>query len=249
MSTALREAAAGALAPIQGVIMLVRSRGMWPAALLPLLLGLAWSAFSLLLVFAVPRPENWFWAGVHYALRGVLLSGIIFVQTLIALAAPILDLLSEKTEQVLGARPRTLLWRDLLRARVWWRMLLALIEAVKLLGFKLLLVLASTALSWIPIAGPPLAYLISGLATGIDFLDYPLARRDIPLRTKLAWARQHWAAALAFGATVLFLLSIPGVGGIMLTPSVVGGTYLLLQLGDVSETVSTTTPAPRAQLA
>ncbi len=223
---------AGAWAPVDGAIMLVQSRRLWPYAAFPVVLGVFWSGLTLVELFAVPDAEGWFWTALHWLMKASVAAAIVGVQILIALCAPLLDWLSEQTEEELGTLPQgPPFWRELLSARFWLNAVRALLEAIRLLGLKLVLGVVAGIFGFIPQAGEIIAYVVSGIATGIDFVDYPLARRNRRLREKLAWARANAPAIVSYGAVVLAFLSVPGLGGLMLAPAVIGGTRLTMNLG------------------
>lgn len=222
----------GLAAPLRGFLILARTKALWPYAALPTLLGLVWGALVLVQVLAVPAGGGWLLAVLGFILKWALAASILMIQLLIVLCAPLLDWLSERTEEAIGALPRgESFWRELFSLRFLIRSVRAVVEAVKLLGFKLGVALVAAVVGFFPLIGPVAAALLYGVVTGIDFLDYPLARRDWVLRRKLAWAKQNAPGVLAYGVAVFLLLSIPGVGGILLAPCVVGGSDLVFRLG------------------
>lgn len=231
----LREIGLALLSPLRGLWLLVRNPGLIPYALPPLFLGILWSALFALERFALPElpaGDAWYLVAMRWSAGAVLGASVVLIQILIALSAPLLDWLGEQTEEALGVRPRgPSFLRELLTLGFVRRSFATMIEAVKLLGFKLVVYALALPLALVPVVGPPLSSILSGLATGVDFLDYPLARRHHRLDTKLAWARQHWAATLCFGLSVFGLLSVPVVAALMLPACVVGGTDLVFRLG------------------
>jgi len=231
----VREIGLALLSPLRGLWILVRHPGLLPYALPPLLLGVIWSALFALERFALPElpgGDAWYLTAMRWSAEFILGASVVLIQILIALSAPLLDWLGEQTEEALGVRPRGPgFFRELLTLAFVRRGIASLIEAVKLLGFKLVVYAIALPLAFIPVVGPPLSSVLSGVATGVDFLDYPLARQRHSLDVKLAWARQHWGATLAFGLSVFGLLSVPVVAALMLPAAVVGGTDLVFRLG------------------
>jgi len=225
-----RQIIAGLGAPFQGVVVLTKNRNLWALSLVSLTLGLVWSGLALL-ELAVPVSEVWWKQGLSALANGLLGAGIIFLQILIAACAPLLDLLGERTEAHLKIGLAGAPLTEILTLRFVKNGIRAIVEALKLLTFKVVLYAVSALIHLIPLVGPPLAYLLSGIATGADFLDYPLARRGLPLKAKLARLRTVWPASISFGLSVFLILSIPGAGGIMLAPAVIGGTWLISYLG------------------
>ncbi|RMF17063.1 MAG: hypothetical protein D6761_05095 [Candidatus Dadabacteria bacterium] len=221
----------GATAPFRGLLYLASHRELWPYAAAPFLLGLVWSGISLA-EWSIPAGEAWWSTALWTMLRWFLEAGILFVQLLIALTAPLLDLLGEETEEQLGIRPQgPPFWKELFSLQFIRRSLSVAFEAGKLLAFKLLLFGIAAIVALIPVIGPWIAWPLSGVATGLDFVDYPLARRNWTLREKLDAVRAYWPAVLAFGLIVFALFEIPGLGGILLPPAVIGGTLLVARLG------------------
>ena len=218
-------------APIIGIKIIARNRRMRWYALPTTLLGAAWGAFATLGAFAIPETGGWWQSALAVILEWSLAATILFIQIMIALLAPILDLLSEETEAAIGTLPpQPPLLRQIVTPAFWLQALGALLEAIKLLIFKLLLYGVSFLFVWIPAVGPYLAGLVAGIATGADFLDYPFARRYWTLRQKLQAIKPYWVAATVFGVMVYGLFEIPGLAGIMVAPCVVGGTLLLRHL-------------------
>jgi uncharacterized protein involved in cysteine biosynthesis len=245
-----RELGLALLSPLRGLWILVRHPGLVPYALPPLALGVFWSLLFALQRFALPElpaGEQWYLEALRWFVDAVLSASVVMIQVLIALSAPLLDWLGEQTEEALGVRPRGPgFFRELLTLTFVRRGLHSLVEALKLLGFKLLIYAFALPLALVPVAGPPLSSLLSGIATGVDFLDYPLARRHHRLQTKLAWARQHWAATLCFGLSVFGLLSVPVLAALALPACVVGGTDLVFRLGPPPRRVKPGGTAERA---
>ena len=220
----LREALWGLSAPLVGTSLLVRNPSLWPVSLLPMGAGLLWSLLALL-QYASGTLQGGFlgWIGFVFVASFAVL--IVAVQVLIAVLSPLLDLLSEKTERIVGHEPL------ILSGTFLGRVLRALSEAGKLLVFKLVLGLAAFVVAMVPVVGFPLAVLMVGLVLALDFLDYPMARRLLPLAEKRRWLRVHSSAAVAFSLSCYAFLLVPGLGGLFLAPSVVGGTWLVCRTG------------------
>jgi uncharacterized protein involved in cysteine biosynthesis len=219
----------GVGAPWRGLRLLAKTRALWPWAVVPTALGLTWSFLVGLQLAAGFATGGWLLAALAF-LAGIALSAaLLIIQTLLALASPILDLLSEETEEAVGARaPGPGLLRELATTRFWLRMVRALIEALKLLGLKLILAVLVLPLSFLPVVGPLVGVLATATVTAIDFLDYPLARRDLALGRKLRWLAARPLRSIGFSLATLAWISIPIVGGLMLAPAVIGGTLLVL---------------------
>lgn len=227
---AIRQIRIGLAAPWRGAGFLLRHRQLWRPAVVPTIFGLTWSMLVLLKLLVGGGSGGWLMLAFAWLLNVAIVAGIFLAQVMIAVSSPLLDWLSEQAEEaVRGRPPGPPLWRLLLQASFWWRMLQILYEAIKLLAFKAVLGVVALLIGLTPGVGFLLALAISSFITGIDLLDYPLDRRRMPLRRKLQWFGRHWPKAFSFSAATLAWISIPGVGGLMLAPAVVGGTLIVLE--------------------
>lgn len=232
----VREALWGVAAPVVGLGILVRSPSLWAVALVPSLVGVVWSLMALLQYASGTLQGGLLgWVGFVFVVSFAVM--IVTIQVIIALLSPLLDLLSERTERVLGYQEARIVAG--LAARLWS----ALLESGKLLAFKLVLAAFAFVVGLVPLIGLPLAALLVGLALALDFLDYPMARRLLPLSEKRRWVRVHPAAAAAFSLSCYVLLLVPGLGGLFLAPSVVGGTWLVSRTGLLGDGAVEESPA------
>jgi CysZ protein len=79
-----------------------------------------------------------------------------------------------------------------------------------------------------------LAFMVSAVLLSVEYLDYPMGRRRMPLRAKAAFARRYVWELLGFGLPLLFGLMLPFVGVALLPIGVAGGTLLFCRLaGDL----------------
>ncbi|MBW2402413.1 MAG: EI24 domain-containing protein, partial [Deltaproteobacteria bacterium] len=65
---------------------------------------------------------------------------------------------------------------------------------------------------------------------GIDYIDWPAARRDWSVRDRVAFTRRQLPAVAGFGTGVSLLLFIPLVNLFFMPAAVAGGTLLFLAL-------------------
>lgn len=217
---------AGLSAPLHGARLLLSRRALWPYAALPVFLGLLWSAASLLYLWTLPASFG-LAAVLAYLFAAALGLVIVIIQIAIALASPLLDYLAERSETELGIPPAG-------SGSFWLRAPRALWEGIKLLGFKLLIFLVALLALTLPVIGVALFVLLSGLCLSLDFLDYPMARRDWPAARRRRWLRDHLPAVCTFSLVCYFGLLTPGLGGLLLAPLVIGGTWLVCS--DLEET-------------
>lgn len=197
---------------------MLRAPRLWGLAWFPALLGLGWALGA--------------WTAADYFARGGLvawLAGaslmalVILLQIILALASPLLDALSARAEPLWQPQAPPLPAESHTAA-----IARALREGLLLLGSKLLLMLACTPLLLFE-AGRWLWWPLAGFLIAVDFLDYPLSRRRLPLRARRALLRRHAAAVIGYSLVCYGLLLTPGVGGLALLPCVLGGTWLMLR--------------------
>ena len=78
--------------------------------------------------------------------------------------------------------------------------------------------------------GPVLVVPASAVLLALQCMDYPMDRRRLGLRGKLAFARGHMWELLGMGLPILPVLAIPFVGALGLPFAVVGATILFVEL-------------------
>jgi CysZ protein len=233
----LTKFASGVSCLFRGLADLATCPGMWPWALLPLVLNLL--VFSLVLVAAV-------WAAAHYAsglsesgwgvlwgsLAGLaafalvlLLSFFTFGLVAPVLAAPFNEMLSQQAERRLTGSTGELkdrpLATELLRA-AW--------SATKLFLLEVAVVFPALLLLLIPFAGVVLFAIPAGLFIALAYLDYPLDRRKLGVRQKLAFCRRHAAEVMGFGLTAYLVMMVPFLNVLMIPVAAVAGARLFVDL-------------------
>lgn len=180
------------------------------------------------------------WARAEGVLRSVLLFGVRAVLWLLGIfvlfalssviASPFNDALSEAVERLEAgteAPPFTLrtLLRDLLRTLV--------VEAGKLLLYLGLvgpLFLVGLFVPAVAAVVGPLAFVLTALYLALDYVDWPLARRNQPAGARLRLLRRRFAPLLGFGAGVWMCLYVPLLNLFFMPAAVAGGTLLFLDL-------------------
>ncbi|MDP3275621.1 MAG: EI24 domain-containing protein [Deltaproteobacteria bacterium] len=97
------------------------------------------------------------------------------------------------------------------------------------------LLLAALALLFAPLSWlfGALGVIVAALSLAFDALDWPLARRGLGLRQRLAWMGTHKRVVLGLGTGVSLLALIPGLP-IVLLPAIVVGAVSLIQRVDES---------------
>jgi CysZ protein len=231
---------------------------LWPWAALPFLVsllafGLAiWAFVANLDAIAGPlehaldpgEPSAWWgwaWAGplllfavlVRWLLLAALGVAIYFLFTVLGgvVAAPFLDVLSERVEEIVsGERPRAARGlADVLRAA-----LRSIVEECKRTLFFLAVQLAILLFGLIPGLQPVAAVAslaFSALFLPLDYTAYALDRRRVPFRARRRWILANGEAMLGFGGFGLALFFVPGLSFLCLPWLVTSGTLLVLELG------------------
>ena len=219
--SAARDALDALRAPLVGARLLLTERSLWAPAALPVALGLIWSVLSLSMAAATGTAGSLLVIIMAFTLAAALLAGIVVVQLLLALCAPLFDWLSERTEYALGAQQRD-------AGDPWTtRTLRSIAIGFRLFALKLLLLLVVLVVSFMPPIGTVLSWVLIGFTLSVDFLDYPMTRRGWSSAHKRAWLGRHWATVLSFSLLVYLLLILPGAGGLLLAPAIIGGTWLV----------------------
>lgn len=211
-----RSPLAGVAAPIHGLIAL-KHGALWGLAWFPAILGLAWaySAWTAQGYFAEGGVLGW--------LAGAGLMGlVVFLQLLLALLSPLLDALSARAEPLWNAHP------DFPQESAFAAMFRALEEGIRLLVWKLGLVILFSPFLLFE-AGQYVWMPLSGFLIAVDFLDYPLSRRQLPFSERKRLFRKNAPAMLGYAIVCNVLLLTPGLGGLAFLPCMLGGTWLVLR--------------------
>jgi len=219
--SAARDAIDALRAPLVGARLLVTERSLWGPAALPVGLGLIWSVLSLSMAAATGTAGSLLVVIMAFTLAAALLIGIIVVQLLLALCAPLFDWLSERTERVIGESVND-------SGDAWTtRTLRSIAIGFRLFALKLALLVVVVIVSFMPPIGTVLSWVLIGFTLSVDFLDYPMTRRGWSAAHKRAWLGRHWATVVTFSLLVYLLLILPGAGGLLLAPAIIGGTWLV----------------------
>src|SRR5262245_45887901 len=234
----LRRFAAGAWHVPAGFLFLLRNPPLWPLAALPALLA---SGLALLGVvsawYVLPRMDAAFapspgQVGDALALLASVVLGMLTLATglmlgvglALVLTAPLLDLLSQRTER--RVRGFTVDEGRGLRFE--------LVQSLKGALFFSLAVPLAFLLGLIPFVGPPLAVLWGAWALTFQLTDGPLTRRGFDFTRKRAFHSLWGAEAIGFGLLGLLALLVP-FANLLLAPALtVGATRLVLELSEVS---------------
>ena len=197
--------------------------------------GAVWSLF----------PESWNEAtgwvgGLLRALRGLIefiagvlltLLGLVLVLVVSAVvAAPFNDALSEAVEHILTGETAPPFSLSRMVADVARTVRLELLKVMLYLVVVGPMFLASFVIPVVGQAVSLVGFALTAIYLGIDYVDWPAARRDWSVRDRLAFARRHLPAVAGFGTGVWLLLFIPLVNLLFMPAAVAGGTILFLSL-------------------
>lgn len=201
------------------------------------LAGAVWSLF----------PEGWSEAsgwtgGLLRALRWLLevlagiaiaLLGLVAVFLLSSVvAAPFNDALSEAVEDILtGRRAAPFSFR---------RMVVDIVRTIRIELLKVFVYVAVIGPMFIvsfliPGVGQVVslaAFVLTAVYLGVDYIDWPAARRDWSVGDRIAFVRRQLPAVAGFGSGVWVLLFIPLINLFFMPAAVAGGTILFVDLGE-----------------
>lgn len=236
-----RRAAAGAWHVPAGFFFLLRNPPLWPLAALPAALAIALSTLGLgaswyyvprvLLAFGPARET----VGDFVSLAAAIVLGLVTLVTgamlglglALLLTAPLLDLLSQRTERRERGLPEGGAPGRGLPFEIASSLRGALFFAVAVpLAFLTGLV---------PFVGPPLATLWGAFALAYQFTDGPLGRRGFEFGEKLRWHREWGPEAIGFGLVGLLAVLVPFANLLVAPALTVGATRLVLDLGGAAE--------------
>jgi len=244
-------AAAGAWHVPAGFGFLLRRPGLWPFAVLPVLLAVVLvSAGVVAGLFLVPWVVERFapaplsvpvWVEMSINVLVVVVTigsgAFLGLGLALALTSPALDVLSSQVEARArghaGASSRGTGW-----------------EALQALRGSLYFLVAAPGvfvLGLIPIVGPFLSMGWGGWAVAFQMTDSALSRRGMSFAGKRRWHRTWRAESLGFGLAGMVGLLVPFANLVLAPALVTGGTLLVLDLEDLE--AERLQPAPEAEVA
>jgi CysZ protein len=167
-----------------------------------------------------------FIAGILIAVLGLVL--VLIVSSIVA--APFNDALSEAVEHILTGEPAPPFSLRRMFADVARTIRLELLKVLVYLAVVGPMFLASFIIPGIGQVVSLLAFALTAVYLGIDYVDWPAARRNWSVRDRLSFARSQLPAVAGFGTGVWLLLFIPLVNLLFMPAAVAGGTILFLSL-------------------
>ncbi|MDH3622701.1 MAG: EI24 domain-containing protein [Myxococcales bacterium] len=188
-------------------------------------------------------PDSWGqatgWVGALLAalrwvidlLLGLLLAvlGLVLVVILSSIvAAPFNDALSEAVEHILTGEPAP--------PFSFKRMVADIVRTVRLELLKVLIYVAVVgplflASFLVPGIGQIISlvgFALTAIYLGVDYVDWPAARRDWSVADRVGFVRRRLAAVAGFGTGVWVLLFVPLVNLFFMPAAVAGGTMLFI---------------------
>ncbi len=257
---AIASATTGLSALPAGAWYLFGHRNLWPFAAAPLIVNLLLYVFlgglavayvlPVLVGWLTPTTFPWWLSWVEPVLRpflgwlvwllSLLLLAVVGALSFTAvgsvIAAPFLDLLSEKVENLeLGrslGRPFSLgaLMEDATRT---------VVQACLKLTVVATLFVATLPLLIVPVIGGVAVTVINSYFAiwylAAEFLDLPMSRAGWSLTQRRAWLQRRRGAVFGFGAAVYLVCMVPLMGFLVLPVAAVSGTRLFVTLCDPSE--------------
>ncbi|MCZ6603147.1 MAG: EI24 domain-containing protein [Planctomycetota bacterium] len=196
-----------------------------------LLVGAVW-AYDPLYDQFVSSTSTGFWAPfVRWAIFFVYLVAFTLVSIFLfnvvgtAIAAPFLDPLSHRVEvAALGDVEGGEIGRGLIG-----EFLFSAGQAIGMLFLSFSGLMLALALSFcLPVAGVPIALVLTSFITALEYLDVPLARKQYRLGEKLHFLWMNKASALGFGLTMQALLLVPLLNLLVLPAGAAGATTMFL---------------------
>lgn len=221
--------------PFRGFAFLAGHRALWKYAAGAYALNLVlftaaaavlWAFWPDLLRAVTPeKTPSWLLPAVSCLLMLVAAMLALFLFTIVGnlVAGPFLDAMTERMLGILGETlpPSRGLASALGRTLVNQLLKLVLFGGIQ---FLLLLLLVTPA----GFLHPPLAGLLTVLFLALEYADYPLDARRVPVPSRLGWVFRRARPALGFGAACLGLSLVPFVLYFLL-PSAVCGAVLLVR--------------------
>ncbi len=233
---------------IKGGVFLLKRRHLLVLALTPLMLNLLlYVAAIVMLVYyygewfglIMQRPEIWYMLIVYHLLRilafltvvAVFIFSFVFVGTV--LAAPFLDLLSERVETALQDKiynqPVGRPVGEPFRIR---QLAADILRSVGHAAKNLAILIAAFPLNFVPVVGQASWLGVGWLLLAYDFTSFAMDRRRLSFREKWQRLLADLPSTLGFGAAVFLLLVVPLVGLVVLPVATVAGTMLFLDIED-----------------
>jgi len=231
---------------LKGFQFLKSNRSLWPYAVAPILINILFFLIAGYLGYHygvdlyqkwVPSSDSWVFQALGWLMRVIIIMVVLVLTFFIfplagtVIGAPFNDLLSERVER--------LVQKEHMESMGFLKGLAgffkSLWEALRLLGFKLLLTFITLPFMLlnflVPFVGSIPAILVLIYFMAFDFLDLPLARHNFTLKEKRVILRRHRSLTMGFGLAVYFMMMIPLAQLLVLPVASVGATLLFIDAG------------------
>jgi len=153
---------------------------------------------------------------LFFRLMSLLFYLFIYKYVVLIIMAPVLSILSEKTDEIISGNryPFKLgqFLKDVLRG---------IVIALRNLGIELFLIIVLFFTSFIPVIGllsPLLIFIVECYFYGFSMIDYSNERQKLTVRQSAAFIGRHKGVAIANGAMFYLLWLVP-LFGLMVAPS------------------------------
>jgi CysZ protein len=157
--------------------------------------------------------------------------GLVLVLVLSSVvAAPFNDALSEAVEHLLTGQSAPSFSVSHMLADIGRTVRLEISKVVVYLGVVGPMFLASVFLPGIGQFVSLVGFALTAVYLGVDYIDWPAARRNWSVRDRLSFARTELPAVAGFGTGVWILLFVPLINLFFMPAAVAGGTMLFLSL-------------------
>ncbi|MDA0837783.1 MAG: EI24 domain-containing protein [Planctomycetota bacterium] len=233
----------GAAAPLRGLAILKSNfRQLGGLCVLPVIITLITLGFVIAgVVHGISNIDisalagNWipsFLAGIVNFIGKLLLivvlflfSYLIFTPIGLALATPINDVISARTEKILlgknyGPLPGLTIWKGLLHTCQHLTITLSIGIPLAILAITPFI---NIAFVWFNI-------LFALLVLSLELVDIPLSKRVFRYFQKWAYLKNHFFYFLGFGAVCFLMMTIPIVNLALMPLNIIGGTWLYLKM-------------------
>lgn len=162
--------------------------------------------------------------GLVLAVLGLVL--VVILSSVVA--APFNDALSEAVENILTGEPAPPFSLKRMVADVVRTIRLELLKVLIYAAIVGPMFLASFLIPGIGQVISLVGFALTAIYLGVDYVDWPAARRDWSVAERMTFARQQVAALAGFGTGVWVLLFVPLVNLFFMPAAVAGGTMLFV---------------------
>jgi CysZ protein len=232
----------GAAAPLRGLAILKKNfRQLGGLCVLPVIITLftlgcviAGVSYGITNIDISALTPNWmpgFLAGVINFIGKLLLIVVLILSSYLvctpiglALATPINDVISARTEKILlgekyESMPGLTLWKGLLHTCQHLTLTLSIGIPLAILA---IIPFINVAFVWIDI-------LFASLVLSLEFMDIPLSKRVFRYFQKWGYLKNHFFYLFGFGVVCFLMMTIPIVNLALMPLNIIGGTWLYLK--------------------